>query len=201
MIKTVNDLQKLLLKEADIFPEMLMNDNGCTDDRVELLRNTLPELPDSYIKWLPRVNLNGICIGYFITSPFSANRIDTVESVLEAHNDLFFPKEFMEKHRLYQVGAYNTDLICISAGTDKFKEGEVLFVEEGYDIYNPEESQVHKLAKDFEQFLIIVGNFSEVRREINEDDSNWEEKRDEFIARLKFLGVSEEYYEIWLSLF
>lgn len=201
MIQTVNDTQKLLLKEADKFPELLMDDNGCTEDRVQFLKSLLPDIPESYTKWLTKVNLNGICIGYFLISPFSKHPIDIVESFLESYYDPFFPKEFMEKHRLYQIGAYNTNLIYVSAGTKKFKEGEILFIEEGYDIYNPEDNQIHKIAKDFEQFLIIAGNWYQVREEIYDDDSNWEEKRKEFIARLKALGVSEEYYKIWLSLF
>ena len=96
---------------------------------------------------------------------------------------------------------YNTHLLCLTNGTDKYKNGEILFIEEGLDIYRPQESQIHPLAKDFEQFLIAAGNLSQIQEEINDDNSNWEEKKAEFIERLKILGVGEEYHLAWLSVF
>lgn len=102
---------------------------------------------------------------------------------------------------MYQIGSYNTDLICVTAGTDQFTEGEILFVEEGYDIYNPQDNQIHPIAKDFEQFLIAAGNLHQVREEIADDNLNHEEKKNEFIERLRVLGVDEKYHKAWLSVF
>jgi hypothetical protein len=207
MISTINELQNLLYEDAEEFEDplyksrFLLTNEGCSEERIAFLKKKLPSLPESYTRWLTKLNLNGICIGYFCLSPFSKNPKDIVESILEASEDTFFPKEFMEKHNMYRIGFYNTDLICVAAGSDKYKEGEILFVEEGNNIYNPQDNQIHKLAKNFEQFLLIAGNWYQLPEELNKDNSNYEEKREELKARMKSLGADEEYYPIWISLF
>lgn len=179
----------------------MMISPGLNENEIKELKVLGSELPVSYINAASKFNLNGIIIGYFLVSPFSYNPKGIVESLKEANGDPFFPKEFMEKHRMYQVGSYNTDLICVTSGTDQFENGEILFVDEGFDIYNPEDSQIHPLAKDFEQFLIIAGNLNQVQREVEEDNSNHEAKKQEFLERLQKLGFTEKYHNMWLSLF
>ena len=207
MIHTIDELQKYLFKKADEFDDIiykrafLMTMPGCDEGRLKHLKDKIPYLPRPYVDFIKKYSISGVEIDLFSISPCDFNSIDMVEGIIQAQEDPFFPKDFMEKHKMYQIGSYNTDQICITAGTAQFKAGEILFVEEGYDIYNPQDSQIHQLAKDFEQFLIIAGNFGQLRGGINEDDSNYDKKKKEFLESLKILGVAEEYHKAWLSLF
>lgn len=171
---------------------------GISREGEDKLKAYIGDLPESYLDVAKKYNLLGVCVGMFSLCP--RERFETLEdSITDALNDSFFPKEFMEKYKMYQVGSYNTDLICVTLGTEHFANGEVLFVEEGFDIYNPQDSQVLPLAKDFEQFIIVAANLNS--GEINEDYSNYEEKKQEFLERLKKLEIDKKYHEIWLSLF
>ncbi len=163
--------------------------------------NRLSFLPKSYLNVIKKIDIAGSVISTFSLSLSSLRHENIIQQLLDARNDPFFPKEFMEKHKMYQIGSYNTDLICVTAGTDQFTEGEILFVEEGYDIYNPQDNQIHPITKDFEQFLIAAGNLHQVREEIADDNLNHEEKKNEFIERLRVLGVDEKYHKAWLSVF
>ncbi len=141
-----------------------------------------------------RVEVDG-----FYMSPYSFRSPDTVEGLLEAYEDPFFPREFMDKHKMYQIGSYNTDILCVTEGTDQFPEGEILYIDEGYDIYNPQDSQIRRIAKDFEQFLIVAGNLEQIHSEMPNDDSVYEQKKAEFYDRLKKLGVEDIYHKAWLN--
>jgi hypothetical protein len=203
----MDELQKYVLENADEFEDIiykrpfLMTHPGCDRARVEYLKSKIPSLPQSYLDLLKMYSIAGIEINGFSISPCSFDNVDIVEGIIQAYEDPFFPKDFMEKHKMYQIGSHNTDQICITAGTDEFKKGEILFVEEGYDIYNPQDSQIRHLAQDFEEFLLVSGNFAQVERGINEDGSNVEEKKLEFMRRLRDLNVAEEYQKTWLWLF
>ena len=180
----------------------MMTMPGCDQISINYLKQKISNIPDSYTNILRLINVYGVSIGLFNISSYCSRNTDIVDSLLVSNiEDPFFPKEFMEKHNMFQIGSYNTDQLCVTAGTAHFKEGEILFVEEGYDIYNPQDSQIHRLAKDFEQFLIVAGNLSQIHGEIHKDNSNLEEKKSEFIERLQTLGVSKEYHQAWLSVF
>lgn len=208
MISTIAELQKYIIKGADEFGNIIqkrafmMTTPGCDQISINYLKQKISNIPDSYTNVLRLINVYGVSIGLFNISSYCSRNTDIVDSLLVSNiEDPFFPKKFMEKHNMIQIGSYNTDLLCLTKGTAHFKEGEILFVEEGYDIYNPQDSQIHRLSKDFEQFLIVAGNLSQIHGKIHKDNSNLEEKKAEFIYILKTLGVSEEYHEAWLSVF
>lgn len=205
MISAISEIQDIFLIKArneddPIFkrPYLLLSP-GYSKTKIEKIKEIFIDFPLSYLRILESYKVNGVIISNFELSPYSFDDEDALEGLIKSYNDPFFPKEFMEKHKMYQIGTYNTDLICITTGTDQFKEGEILFVEEGYDIYNPQDNQIHKIAKDFEQFLIIAGNLGQIRGEIKEDESNWEIKKSDFIQRLKLLKVDEDYQKFWMS--
>jgi hypothetical protein len=208
MIKNIQDLQKFVLKDAEDYDDPIfknchvMHSPGCSDREIKTLQAYIPHLPTSYLEIINRYDINGTYLGYFSISPSSSRKTNLIDKLIDANlEDPFFPKDFMTRYNMYQIGSNNTDLICVTSGTKEFKEGEVLYVEEGQDIYAPQENQIHKLAKDFEQFLIVAGNLNQVYREISEDESNYDQKRQEFLDRLKILGVHEEYWNTWLMLF
>jgi len=208
MINNLQDLQDLFLRhaaKAKNNSDMMSSNFSCpgisNGQKVELVKLGV-EFPSSYVNVIEKYNVYFVDLSWFSLSPHPFGTKDLIDCLNRANcQDPFFPKEFMEKHRMYQIGSYNTDLVCVTAGTGQFKEGEILFVEEGYDIYNPQDDQIHPLAKDFEQFLIVAGNLNEIHREIKEDNSNWEEKKNEFIERLRLLGVDENYHKAWLNVF
>jgi len=202
----INNLQDLFLRhgaKAKNNSDMMSSNFSCpgisNGQKVELVKLGV-EFPSSYVNVIEKYNVYFVDLSWFSLSPHPFGTKDLIDCLNRANcQDPFFPKEFMEKHRMYQIGSYNTDLVCVTAGTGQFKEGEILLVEEGYDIYNPQDDQIHPLAKDFEQFLIVAGNFDEIHCATIEDNSNWEEKKNEFIERLRLLGVDENYHKAWIN--
>ena len=156
-------------------------------------------LPESYIKIISLYSINGIEVDGFDVSPYFHTNPDIVDDLMAAYEDPFFPKECMEKHKMYQIGSYNTDILCVTEGTDQFSEGEILYIDEGYDIQNPEDNQIHPIAKDFEQFLIVAGNLDEIHTQMQGDDTLYESKKADFIERMEKLGVDKKYNQMWLS--
>lgn len=204
MINNLNELQKYVTKDIDLHTDPLhkksfmMLEPGITDNDIKLLKEKCPYIPETYTDIIKKYNFLGVSLGYFNLSPGVLYN-NLTEAIIEAQEDPFFSKEFMDRYKIYQIGFNNTDLIYVTHGTKKFSEGEILFVEEGEDIYNPQDSQIHPIAKDFEQFLIITGNMDQIQRGINEDESNYEEKKNEFIERLRILNVDKTYQKFWLS--
>ena len=202
MIETITGLQKYILKDADDFDELMMTSPGCSKDRIRDLKIDLPGIPDSYTKWVESLNLNGISIGYFEVSPCSLHPEDMVANLIQGNEDGVMFWEQMRQYHLYSIATLDGYGIFVATTSSPYKEGEIIIIDE--DIYaekDASEKYIYKLAKDFEQFLIAAGNLNQIHREIKEDNSNWEEKRSEFIERLKVLGVDEEYHPAWLSVF
>ena len=205
MIDSLKSVQSMMLKEADLTDNLdfkrryLMTSPGYSTKQIFLLKKSLFDIPNSYTNVLKSYLIDHVSIDGFEISESSANS-DSIDGLLKAHKDPFFPKEFMGRHKLYQIGSYNTDLLCVTSGTNQFHEGEILYIDEGYDIYNPQDSQIRRIAKDFEQFLIIVGNLDEIHQEMS-DESNYEQKWQEFCERLKLLKVNELYWPAWKNVF
>lgn len=207
MIQDLNEVQKYCLnladKESDIIfkRQFLMLKPGVSNDSIEKLRRNNIFIHQGYLDIIKEYQLNGVILFCFEFSPSSFRDDNTVEGIITSLTNPFFPKDFMEKHRMYQIGSYNTDLICITSGTDQFHDGEILFVEEGKDIYNPQDSQIHPLAKDFEEFLLVVANADELMGEILQDDSNYKGKKEEFFNRMNLLNVDKKYQTFWGEFF
>jgi len=210
MINNIKELQDYIIEQGrrfySKFSDPLHKDtfdissSGCTRERINLLKEKIPNIPESYIKCLEKLNLNGVSVGWFQVSPSGKkNPIDTVDSILKAYEEPFFPQEFLNKHHMYEVGFNDTDFVYVTAGTDRFKNGEILYVEEG-DPFEPEDSQIHPLAENFEQFLILAGNANQLAREIKDDESNRKEKEEEFIKCMEILKVPQKYHKIWLRM-
>lgn len=205
MIYTINDLvlytKKYFIKlgSKEYFSDFIIDYYKGSPNKE--LGEYLNFLSKTYISIIESINITRSVIGYFNLSPDTSSHDRIENKILFLKKKPFFPKEFMEKHRMYQIGSYNTDLICITSGTNQFHDGEILFVEEGQDIYNPQDSQIHPLAKNFEEFLLIAGNLHQVKEEILEDDSNYQFKRDEFFNRMSKLKVDEKYQTFWGEFF
>jgi hypothetical protein len=202
MISTIQALQKYLLKGADGFDELMMTSPGCTREKIRELKKALPDIPDSYTKWVEAVTLNGIVVGYFSVSTCSYHSNDIVANLIEGNRAGVMFCEQMQKYHLYAIGNTSNFGIFVATASSPHKEGEIIAIDENIyaEKYNAEQ-WIYRLAKDFEQFLIIAGNVNQLHREIKKDDSNYDEKKEEFLERLKILGVAEEYHKSWLLFF
>ena len=199
MLNNLKSLQEYLLgsrgntinnvaKRACSFVSLKMDKKSLKD---------VENFPVSYIDVVKNYNTHQVEIAGFSISPHPFGTKKLSEALLKSAKEPFFPCEFMKRHELYQIGTYNTDLICVTTGTERFKNGEVLIIEEGPDIYNPEDSQIHPIAKDFEHFLIIIGNLDKLQREVGKNNFN----KQKFIQCLENLEVDKKYHDAWLSLF
>ena len=104
----------------------------------------------------------------------------------------------MQLHKLYQIGFYNTDIICITEGIENYLPGEILFIDEGDDIFDPQDEQIHPLAPNFEIFLILAGNLNQIYQVIDHEDYN--ALVSEFERRLIELNINKRYWPAWVRL-
>ena len=155
-------------------------------------------LPSSYINTINSFDINGVVVAGFSISPSSGKQITLEKKLESAILDPFFPKEFMQLHKLYQIGFYNTDIICITEGIENYLPGEILFIDEGDDIFDPQDEQIHPLAPNFEIFLILAGNLNQIYQVIDHEDYN--ALVSEFERRLIELNINKRYWPAWVRL-
>ncbi|MBS0272654.1 MAG: SMI1/KNR4 family protein [Proteobacteria bacterium] len=202
MIKSIKELQDYLLKDAEDFEELMMTSPGCSKEEIDILKKTLPGIPDSYTKWVEAVNLNGISVGCFGTSPFSFNPEGMVANLIEGNEEGVMFWEYTRQYHLYSIVSCSDVGVFVATVSSPYKEGEIIAIDGSIYVEKDHPEQcIFRIAKDFEQFLIIAGNLNQLHREINEDNSNYGEKEKKFIERLKILGVAEEYHTPWMMMF
>ncbi len=207
MIKNIEELQLYLLHDLEqedeiIFKRpLMMTSPGCSLQELKILKGTFPDLPNCYLKIVEKINLNGISVGYFEVSPASFNPEGMLANIIEGNQpDILFWQE-MQQYHLYSVATISEYGVFIATNQSPFKEGEVILI--SVDIFNEDNPSqwIYRLSKNFEQFLIVAGNLNQIHREIQEDNSNYEIKKEEFFTRLKILEVAEEYYPAWERVF
>lgn len=164
------------------------------------LRKKFDNIPDTYMNVLKKINLFKLDIGCFAVSPYRPEDSNITDSLIKFNTDETKPFYSFLKHKeLLCVGSWDGDgsLICVRMSSKKDKSGEVVRIDDYINWENPEDDYIYNLAKDYTQFLIIAGNLNQIHREIKEDESNYEEKAQEFFERLKILEVPEEYHQAW----
>ena len=204
MINCISDLQKYLIDLSYKFggpreaSDLILSTPGCSKEEIKELKSVFPGIPESYIKLLEAVNLNGISIGWLRVSPFSFNPEGMVANLIEGNEEGVLFSEYASQYHLYSVATTDGFGIFVATASSPFKEGEIILIDESIyaDRDNPEK-WIHKLAKDFEQFLIIAGNINQIHRTIKNED----EREQELSNRLKKLGIAEEYQQAWFHLF
>jgi hypothetical protein len=201
MIKNIQELQNYILRDFNENDEEIfkrrhrMTSPGSSKEQIEHLKKTLQNIPESYSRWVEEINLNGISIGYFEVSPSSYNPEGMVANLIEGNQGEVMFHEYMNKYKLYSIATISDFGIFVATSASQFKEGEIIAIDES--IYAEEENLqewIFRIAKDFEQFLIIAGNLNQTYREFKEDTLK---RRQEFFERLKILKVPEEYYKAW----
>jgi hypothetical protein len=109
--------------------------------------------------------------------------------------------EYVHQYHMYAVGMDDFLSICVATAQSPFPEGEIISIDES--IYGEKENTsqwIKRMAKDFEQFLIIAGNLNQIHRDLLQNDSNYEQKKQEFIQRLNDLKVDPVYHQAWIEL-
>ena len=125
-----------------------------------------------------------------------------VFNLVDGNDGDYLFHEYAHKYHLYLVGAQSDYGVFVATNISPFDEGEIILIDDS--IYADEENEeqwIFRLSKGFEQFLIVAGNLNQLHRDVIADDSKYEEKKAEFLARLKELGVEEKYYPAWLRVF
>ena len=209
MIKNLKQLLDYMEKDAQQFEDPKIRDTfqikpqGSESEKIIQLEHILGKIPPKYRTLLENYNFLNVSIGYFSLAPLDYKQ-DFIDDLMFANlEEPFLSKDLLQKENLLWVGSNNDYTVYVSKGSKKFKEDEVIRIDEeiigNEDSHRPED--IRPIAKDFEQFLIAAGNLNEIHREIKEDNSNREEKNNEFIERLRILGVDEKYHKAWLSVF
>lgn len=189
---------------GDAYKDFLISKKTMGVDRIKYLHENLPNLPKSYLDIIQEYDIYEKSIGFFSLSPVDLDTKDIVEVLVKANTVYpFIPKDFLDKKGLIWIGSNNDYTVYVAKGAGDFLGGEIILIDEEIlvDIDNPGPNDIQLLAKDFEQFLILAGNFNQVKKEVLRDQSNYIEKKQEFQERFKKLKVDEKYHNVWLSLF
>lgn len=161
-------------------------------------------MPESYLDIITKYNVAGVSVGYFELSPTSGEK-DIIKDLIttNADEDVYFPVEFMRRNKMYYIASasFDAEVICIGAKGSKWGEGEILLLDFHRTMYNPQDEEIHPIAKNFEQFLIAAGNLNLIHCLISDDLENEKKHIEEFCNTLKKLGMEDRYIEVWERFF
>lgn len=209
MINNFCDLVEYLKKDSDDFDDdnfkdiFLFKESKLTPERLKILELAIGVIPPVYKDFLLKYDFEKVSVGYFDLCPISYEIIDIVDALIEANTTYpFLPIELLQEEGVYWIGTNNDHTLYVAhKGSTKYAEDEIILIDEEILHGEPREEDIQRLAKDFEQFLIIAGNLNQIHREIKEDRSKYDEKVAEFFNRLDILGVDKVYHNAWLSVF
>jgi hypothetical protein len=196
MIINLSELQDYTRRLAVKFPalkdEILLRSPGCTGVECGRLKDSLPDLPGSYIECVQKFDLLGVAIGYFQLSTGRFTGYSFVDGLISTNSlDKNPLLPFLRSNGLYEVGAYEADPICVSTRKSRYAEGMVLRL-------SPPEliSRIMPLADNFEEFMLLVGNLDAIREKYSKS-MNGINAVEEFIGILRNMQVSGEALASW----
>jgi hypothetical protein len=192
MIKTLQDLH--LYSRAQSADEPLIGDEilipspGLSADELTRVRAALPNLPEDYLHVITELDLESAQIDFSL-SPCShgKRRGEMVRCLLERNSEenYFFP--LLTENKLYEVGDYEGDPLCVS-GRDATNPGEVVRLDH-------EVQTLHRVANSFEQFVLGLGRLWE---QCIETSRRGEEVVNSFLTSIKQdFGLDDEQIEEW----
>lgn len=159
MIDSLADLTAYSETVSD--PDPPLTSPGLPQEELTELRERFPELPDSYVNCLARIQVFGREIGPFRLSP-PDDEGDTFVEALAAWNDGHRVHDVLGRDDLLEVAAGDTDSLVIALGGD----GAVLWVDERTSA----EPVLRDLAPSFCDFLVIVGRLDQITNQIDSGD-------------------------------
>lgn len=208
MIRNIYELIEYRKKDAEDFDDdmfkdiFLFKESKLTLEQIEILESTIGMIPPIYKDFLLKYDFKKVSVGYFSLSPISSDACDIIEALIKANTtDSFLPIELLQEEGVYWIGNNNDHTIYVAHKGSKYPEDEIILIDEEILYGEPREYDIQRLAKDFEQFLIIAGNLNQIHREIDDDFTNNDEKFAEFFNRLDILGVDKVHQGAWESVF
>lgn len=196
MIRTLDDLIALSEACAEDTPfdrdRLLIRRGGCTEEEIARLREELPDIPDSYLNIVRKVNLHEIVVGFFALSPEAFRATNLTDSLIAANNPEDYPMmNWLRRDRAYHVASWEADPIGVAYERTRFSPGQIIV----YNCGNPDEP-AQLLADTFLQFLLLVGNLYELVRAklAGENDRVVYE---EFMRRVWACPVAERFAMTW----
>jgi hypothetical protein len=209
MIRNIEDLLNFtridLQDTDDLRRKRIFQDKiGCSNEDIINIEKEIGHLPLIYKNKIIKFDLYGKILGFFSLYPVRNHNEKLVDSLITANRDnSFLPLEFLKERNLVCIGSRSDYTICVAQQSSYFNEDQIVLVDEEIigNEDNPRPEDIQIAADNFEQFLIIIGNLNQLHREVEDDESNYDKKREEFIERLTNLNVNEKYYEFWKLLF
>ena len=196
MIDSLNALKEYTKEIGEKNPalknEIVLKSPGINQNSYLIIKNSLPDFPESYLSCIQILDLNRISIGYFRLWPRATKTAGLVESLLQINLSERNPfLSFLREKRLYEVAAWEAEPICVAANTSNYKEGTVLKLS-----MNQSPPKEAVMAGNFETFLIIAGNLDAIRANQSFGD-NGTSARAEFERCLAHFALSDEAITTW----
>ena len=194
MIGSLDELRVESVRWASEQPSIAhfidMSEPTVTVADLEPLKNEIG-LPGSYIKCAAALKLVGVTISGFELWP-GFNIRDSLYNVLVSSNSNATEKDSeYKKRKLVIVASDELNPVCVGkVGSDY--EGEVFFVE----LMSGFEPTVQRVATNFEQYLLISANFSNVAAIPHK---GVDQKLDHFSDLCRNLDCDREDLDFWLK--
>lgn len=198
MIQTLNDLIALAVMEATAaeqrgFPGIAARTRleipGSSEEEINMLRQRLQGIPESYLDVAKQITLAARSIGYLDLSPGPFNEDDLLARLVDANSDEWILWELVDQHRLYHVAGYPGCIVCV-ARQETPVPGEVVFVDYDWG----DEPMLRRTAWSFEQLLLGFGRIREQRLA----QRKGQESIDEVLSSLRTdFGFDDEQMEDW----
>ena len=172
MLENLNDLKDYTRQVGDMLPdlksEIVLKSPGISQSDATRLKSALPDLPDSYLKCIQLLDVQGISIGYFRLWPSAARTSALVESLIQINRPEQNPRSsFFQKSNLYEVAAWEAEPICVASNNSPHAAGAVFKI----SIVHPS-PKVELLANNFETFLLLAGNLDAICHEYSQTENS-----------------------------
>ncbi len=177
---------------------------GHSNEDILNIEKTIGVLPINYKNKIKEYDFYGKLIGYFSLYPTKDSHEKMASSLISANTEHgILSQDFLKEQNLICIGSRPDYTVCVARQSKYFNEDQIVLIDD--EIFgnenNPRPEDIQVVADNIEQFLLIIGNLNQLHREVDDDESNYDEKRDEFINRLRILNVNEKYYDFWKLLF
>lgn len=199
MINNLKELQSFTEKLSRELPALtedtLLVSPGFTKEQCAKLKESLPEIPDSYLECLKKFKLKGVSLSYFSLWPtWRGKTIDTIDEIIQVNTSEKNPLiELLRKQNLFEVATFEGDTICVSS-EDSMEPGYVFWID---NCSSGPEIEIYKLCDSFEKFLLCAGNLQEMGIKYGDEDNNSEAAKREFLVILEVLKLCEEEIKSW----
>lgn len=199
MITDISALKAHTIRMGEKLPalesEIVLKSPGIGQSDCARLKSSILNLPESYLKCVQSLNVNGVLIGYFHLWPRGTKNVDLVDGLVKINSPENNPLwNFLKESGLFEVAAWEAEPICVASNKSTYEEGTILKI----SIAQPF-PKVELLAQNFEAFLLIAGNLDAIRDEYSRS-GNMGEARAKFDLCLTRFGLPNEALATWKNI-